>query len=117
MYACPTRLTSAHAAGLLDRARHGPARPHVVEHLAARLLGEHGLGKERRDEVARNEVAGVVDEEAPVGVAVVRDPEVRALRSGLLDDERAVLREQRVGLVVRERAVGLEVAGDDVELR
>ena len=64
-----------------------------------------------------HELAGVVDEEATVGVAVVGDPEAGSLRSGLLDDEGAVLREQRIRLVVRERAVGLEVALDHVELR
>ncbi len=58
----------------------------------------------------------VVDEEAAVGVAVVGDAEVGALRTGLLDDERAVLLEQRIRLVVRERPVRLEVARDDVEL-
>ena len=66
---------------LLDRARDGPARPDVVDHLRARLLGEHRLREERRDEVAGDELAGVVDEEAAVGVAVVRDAEVGARSS------------------------------------
>ena len=104
-------------ARLLDRARHGPARAHVVDHLLARLLREHRLREQRRDEVARDELAAVVDEEAAVGIAVVGDSEIGAQRARLLDDEGAVLREQRVRLVVRERAVGLEVALDDVELR
>ena len=73
--------------------------------------------KQRGDEVARDELAGVVDEEAAVGVAVVRDAEVGALLARLRDDELPVLLEQRVRLVVRERAVRLEVAADDVDLR
>ena len=60
---------------------------------------------------------GVVDEEAAVGVAVVRDPEIRALLRHLRDDELAVLGQERVRLVVREAPVRLEVAADDVELR
>ncbi len=68
-------------ARLLDRARHGPARADVVDHLGARLLREHRLREQRRDEVAGDELAAVVDEEAAVGVAVVGDAEVGALRS------------------------------------
>ncbi len=103
-------------AGLLDRAGHRPARAHVVDDLRPGLLGEHRPGEQGRDEVARHELPRVVDEEAAVGVAVVGDPEVGALRPRLLDDERAVLGEQRVRLVVRERPVRLEVAPHDVEL-
>ena len=66
-------------ARLLDRARHGPARADVVDHLRARLLREHRLREERGDEVAGDELARVVDEEAAVGVAVVGDAEVGAL--------------------------------------
>ena len=65
----------------LDRLRHGPARTHVVEDLLARMLGQDRLGEERGHEVARNELARVVDEEAAVGVAVVRDTEVGAALS------------------------------------
>ena len=60
---------------------------------------------------------GVVDEEAAVGVAVVRDAEVGARLARLRDDELPILREQRVRLVIRERAVRVEVAADDVDLR
>ena len=52
---------------------------------------------------------GVVDEEAAVGVAVPGDAEIGALAAHPLDDEAAVLLEQRVGLVVGEVPVGLEV--------
>ena len=102
-------------AGALDRVRHRPARAHVVDDLRAGLLLEHAPGEESGDEVARDELATVVDEEAAVGVAVERDPEVGALLQRLADDELAVLGEQRVRLVVRERAVGLEVAADGLD--
>ncbi len=78
MNAWPTRLISATAAGGLDRLGHGPGRAHVVDDRAARLLAEDRLGEERGHEVAGHELAGVVDEEAAVGVAVVRDAEVGA---------------------------------------
>ena len=68
------------AAGALDRLRHRPARADVVEDLRARCLLEDRLGEQRGDEVAGNELAGVVDEEAAVGVAVERDAEVGVLR-------------------------------------
>ncbi len=79
MNAWPTRLTSGHAAGLLDHLRDGPRRAHVVDHPPAGLAREDRLGEERRREVARHELTGVVDEEAAVAVAVERDTEVRAL--------------------------------------
>ena len=68
-----------HAACALDRLGHRPRRAHVVDHLPAGLLREDRLGEQRGREVARHEVARVVDEEAAVGVTVVRDAEVGAL--------------------------------------
>ncbi len=44
-------------------------------------------------------------------------PEVGIVRGRRAHDELAVLREQRVRLVVRERAVGLEVAAHDLDAR
>ena len=105
------------AAGRGDRARHRPAGADVVEDGPAGALAEHHLGEQRGDEVARHELARVVDEEAAVGVAVVGDAERRSFLPRLGDDERAVLLEQRVRLVVREGAVRLEVAADDLDLR
>src|SRR5207253_2169503 len=85
-------------------------------HLSPRLLLEDRLCEQGGDEVARDEVARVVDEEAAVRVSVVGDAEIAAFVARLRDDELAVLGEQRVRLVTREGAVGLEVALDDVEL-
>ena len=59
----------------------------------------------------------VVDEEAPVGIPVVGDPEGRFLLGRPLHDELTVLGKQRVRLVVRERPVRLEVAAHDLDLR
>ncbi len=117
MNACPTRFTSGDSAGAFDRLGHGPARAHVVDHLLARRLGEHRLGEERGHEVAGDELAHVVDEEAAVGVAVVRDSEIGGLLLHLRDDELAILGEEGIRLVVREAPVGLEVTSDDLELR
>ena len=97
--------------GVGDRARGAD----VVEDLRARALLQDRLGQQRGQEVAVDELAGVVDEEAAVGVAVPRDAEVGALLAHLVHDELAVLRQQRVGLVVGELAVGLPVGLDEVE--
>ena len=73
-------IDERNAAGTLDRLRHGPARAHVVEDLGARRLLEDRLGEQCGDEVAGNELAGVVDEEAAVRVAVERNAEVGPFR-------------------------------------
>ena len=84
------------------------------------MLDQERLGQQRRDEVAGDELAAAVDEEAAVGVAVPRDADVGLLGDHALDDVAAVLLDERVGLVVRERAVDLEAqprrpAGQPVE--
>ena len=98
-----------------DRVRHGPARPDVVDHRAPRLLLEHHLREERGHEVAGDELARVVDEEAAVRVAVERHAEVGTLLQRLRDDELAVLGQERVRLVVREASVRVEVAADGLD--
>ena len=65
-------------AGALDDVGDGAARADVVEDRRARVAAQHRLGEQRREEVAVDERAGVVDEEAAVGVAVPCDPEVGA---------------------------------------
>src|SRR6266542_6041302 len=88
-----------------DRLGHGPARADVVDDLRARLLLEDGLGQESGDEVAGDELAGLVDEEAAVGVSVEGRAEVGTRLERLLDYELAVLRQERVRLVVGEGPV------------
>ena len=102
-------------AGALDYVGDCPAGPHVVEDRRLGLLFEHRLGQQRGHEVAVDECALLVDEEAPVGVAVPRDPEVGALLDDLAHDELPILRQQRVRLVIGEVAVGLEIGLDQVE--
>ena len=79
------------------------------------MLLEDRLGEQRGEEVAGDELARLVDEEAAVGVAVPGDAEVGALLAHLVDDERAVLGQQRVRLVVGELAVGLPVGAHELE--
>ena len=55
-----------------------------------------------------DELAGAVDEEAAVGVAVPGDADVGLLGDDALDDVAPVLLDQRVGFVVRKAAVDLE---------
>src|SRR5207247_1303667 len=49
------------------------------------------------------------NEEAAGGIAVPRDPQLGAPREDRIDDQLAVLRQERIRLVSRELAVGLEV--------
>ena len=79
MKAWPTRFISGRAAVARDRVAHGVARAQVVDDRRARVLQQERLGEQRGDEVARDELAGAVDEEAAVGVAVPRDPDVGLL--------------------------------------
>ncbi len=115
MKAWPTRLITAVAPEPLDSVAHGPAGADVVDDRPAGLLLEHRLGQEGGHEVPGHELAGVVDEEAAVGVSVEGDAEVGALLHDLGDDELAVLLEQRVRLVVGEAAVRLEEAAHGLD--
>ena len=103
------------AAGALDRLPDGPARADVVDDLRARVLLEHGLGEQGGDEVAWDELAGVVDEEAAVCVAVEGGSELGLVLEYFADHELAVLRQQWVRRVVREGAVRLEKVGHRVD--
>jgi hypothetical protein len=106
MNECPTRFTSADTACALDRLGHGPGGADVVDHLAARLLRSIDSAKSAVMKSPGHELAGVVDEEAAVGVTVVRDAEIGALRSASSRDELAVLGQQRVGLVMGNEPSG-----------
>ena len=106
--AWPTRFISAVPPYFADDVLHRVAGADVVDDLRARVLEQERLGQQRRDEVAGDELAAAVDEEAAVGVAVPRDADVRLLLDHALDDVAAVLLDERVGFVVRERAVHLE---------
>ena len=76
------------------------------------MAAQERLGQQRRDEVAGHELAALVDEEAAVGVAVPGDAEIGVLGHDALAYLAAVLLEQRIGLVVGEVPVHLEVQLD-----
>ena len=76
---------------------------------------EYLPGQEGGEEVAVHEAAVAVDEEAAIGVAVPRDPQVGCLGADLVDHELPVLGQQRIGLVVGEVAVRLPVARHELE--
>ena len=94
-----------------DRARGAD----VIEDRGAGLLDEQVLREDRGHEVAVDELAGVVDEEAAIRVPVPGDAEVGARLQDLVDDELAVLRQQRVGLVIGEVPVRRPVGLDEVQ--
>ena len=88
--------------------------------VAPGCFSRNASAEQRGDEVAGNELAAAVDEEAAVGVAVPGDADVGLLADDLGGDVAAVLLDQRIGFVVREGAVDLEaqlrhLAGKPVE--
>ena len=111
----------AHAAHLRDAARRldllrgDPARAQVVEHAAAGMPPQLAPGEQRRDEVGGDRLRLLVDEDRPVRVAVERDAEIRARAPHGLADVVQVLELEGIRLVVRERAVRLEVEARHVE--
>ena len=92
-----------------DDLGHRPRGDQVVEDRRARGLGQFPHGDQCGDGAGRHRLALLVHHEAPVGVAVEREPDVGAgaTHLGLQVDE--VRRVQRVGLVVGKTAVQVEV--------
>ena len=78
-------------------------------------LAQLAAGDECRDDRGRDDVAPLVDDEAAVGVAVEGQPHVGPDLADLGLQVAQVLRVDRVGLVVGERAVELEVHRHHVE--
>ena len=72
-------------------------------------------GEQSGQEVAVDELALVVDEEAAVCVTVPGDADVGSLVLVLVDDELAVLGEERVWFVVGKVSVGHPVGGDQLD--
>src|SRR5262249_6558035 len=111
------RMTDAvhqrRSAVLRDGVLDGVARAHVVDDLRPGMLEKKRLGQERGHEIARDELAGPVDEAAAIGVAAPRDADVRSVLRPLLDDVPAVLLDERVCLVRGERAVDVEAQRSD----
>ncbi len=79
--AWPTRLMYGMPPARAHRVGNGARGAHVVQDRLAPArsgLVEQRLGEQRREEVPVDELAGVVDEEAAVGVPVPGDAQVRA---------------------------------------
>ncbi len=93
----------------------GAAGADVVEDVGPRDLLQDELGEQRRQEISVDELALVVDEEAAVGVAVPGDPDVGPLGPDSIDDELAVLGQERIRFVVGEVAVGDPVGGGQLD--
>jgi hypothetical protein len=103
-----------------DEFRHRAGGQEVVDDgglcLALRLrAGDFAAGHHAGDGRRRDRLALFVDDEAAVGVAVERQADVRAVFDDGGLQVAQVFRLQRVGRVVRERAVQFEVERNDVE--
>ena len=103
------------AAVLADHLGHGPGRDEVVDHGAAGVAGQLAGGDQRGDRGRRDRLTALVHDEAAVGVAVEGETQVRALGDDAGLEVHDVGRVERVGLVVGEGAVELEVHRDQVE--
>src|SRR6185437_8272030 len=100
------------AARLGDDLGHGARGYQVVDDGRARLAGQFPGGDQRGDHRRRDRLAALVHHEAAVGVAVEGQPDVRSVLGHRALEVAQVLRVDGVGVVVRERAVELEVERD-----
>jgi len=73
--ACPTRFTYGVPPAAVTVSGDGARCSNVVEDRFAWVFAQQRVGEQRGEEVAVDELAGVVDEEAAVRVAVPRDAE------------------------------------------
>ena len=104
------------AAELGHDLRHRPRGDQVVDDRGARFLGQLAGGDQGGEHARADQLATLVDEEAPVGVAVEGQTDVGTGLDhlGLQVDEVGGL--DRVGLVVREGAVELEEQRHEVDV-
>ena len=86
MKAWPVLLCTGMPPALLDDIDGIPGQARVVNDLFARLVGQKRRGQQADDVVALDEIAGFVEEEAAVEVAIPGDAHVGAVR----DDRLAV---------------------------
>ena len=100
-----------------DGVGHGAAGAQVVEDPGPGVAHEQRLGEQRGDEVAGHEGAVLVDEEAAVGVAVPGYAELGIFGDHAFAQLAAVLFEQRVGRMVGEAPVDVEVELDALDRR
>ena len=112
------RVPDAGAHGLAtvlpDHLGNGLGADQVVHDGATAAPGEHRLRDDRGRGRSADRLALVVDQEHPIGVAVERQPDVGARLQHALPQRDEVLGLDRVGGMVRERAV--ELAEEDLEL-
>jgi hypothetical protein len=103
------------AAGARHGLGRGPGHARVEHDRGARLERQRRAGEKRHDILAVDEVAGLVEEEAAVEVAVPGDSEIRAGRADGLGRHRAVLGQERVRDAVREGRVGCVAEPRDLD--
>ena len=103
----PTRVRTGRAAVLADDLGHRLRADQVVHDRLARVLLEDALRDDRGRRRAAHGLTEVVDEEHAVGVAVEREADVGAAVEHRALQVLEVLDLDRVGRVVRERAVEL----------
>ena len=103
------------AAGRLDLLRGDAARTQIVEHAAARVAAELPPREQRREQIGRDRLRLLVDEDGPVRVAVEGDAEVGAGAAHRLAYVAQVLDLEGIRFVVGKRAVRLEVEARDLE--
>src|SRR6185436_4647974 len=108
-------LAYGDATVLADVLGDGAAAAQIEEDVAAGVVAEQLAGDERRREVAADRLTLLVDEGGAVGVAVEGDAEVGVVLAHRRLQVVEVLELERVGLVVGEGAVELEVERDDVD--
>jgi hypothetical protein len=110
----PTHLSDA--TGRLDLLRRGPAGAQVVEHRGTRVAPQQVARQQAGHQVRRDRLAPLVHEDRAVRVTIEADAEVGARALHRRADVAQVLPLERVGLVIREGTVGLEVETLDLQV-
>ena len=116
MKACPTRHICGRSPRFRDRLGRGAARAQVVEHAPGAAVAADLRAREQAGhQVRADRLARLVDEHRPIAVAVEGDAELGAAALHRGDQIVEILALQRIGLVIREGAVGFEIEPLDLE--
>src|SRR3989344_5130033 len=92
-------------AGGLYRFRHNSAAYGAIENIFTGIFFKNAMGKKRRHDGARNKSTAVIDKKHTVRISVKRQSHIRMQLAHLCYQVRIICLNERIGGMVRERAV------------